>query len=65
MVENARKVFIVDGSRTPQLKATGRTGPFSASALQSFGNCSMRCSTTYIRVGVQTIPAFPPSMEVN
>ena len=33
MVENARKVFIVDGSRTPQLKATGRTGPFSASEL--------------------------------
>ena len=28
-----RKVFIVDGSRTPQLKAMGKTGPFSASEL--------------------------------
>jgi len=44
-----KKVYIVDGSRTPQLKAMGKTGPFSASALQSF----------------PTIPAFPPSMEVN
>lgn len=28
-----KKVFIVDGSRTPQLKAMGKTGPFSASEL--------------------------------
>ncbi len=28
-----RKVYIVDGSRTPQLKSTGRIGPFSAGDL--------------------------------
>ena len=33
MSNDKRKVYIVDGSRTPQLKATGRTGPFSASEL--------------------------------
>ena len=28
-----RDVYIVDGSRTPQLKARGKPGPFSASDL--------------------------------
>ena len=28
-----RKVYIVDGSRTPQLKARGKIGPFSAGDL--------------------------------
>ena len=30
---NGRDVYIVDGSRTPQLKARGKPGPFSASDL--------------------------------
>ena len=32
-MKNGREVYIVDGSRTPQLKARGTTGPFSASDL--------------------------------
>lgn len=32
-MNNRRNVYIVDGSRTPQLKARGRPGPFSASDL--------------------------------
>ena len=32
-MNNRRDVYIVDGSRTPQLKARGRPGPFSASDL--------------------------------
>jgi len=31
--ENGRKVYIVDGSRTPQLKSRGKVGPFSAGDL--------------------------------
>ena len=31
--ECGRKVFIVDGSRTPQLKSRGKVGPFSAGDL--------------------------------
>ena len=30
---SARKVYIVDGSRTPQLKSRGKVGPFSAGDL--------------------------------
>ena len=33
MINNGNKVFIVDGSRTPQLKAKGKPGPFAASDL--------------------------------
>jgi len=33
MMNNRRDVYIVDGSRTPQLKARGKPGPFSASDL--------------------------------
>lgn len=33
MKEFGRKVYIVDGSRTPQLKARGRQGPFHAAEL--------------------------------
>ena len=32
-MSNRKDVYIVDGSRTPQLKARGRPGPFSASDL--------------------------------
>ncbi len=32
-MKNRRDVYIVDGSRTPQLKARGKPGPFSASDL--------------------------------
>ena len=32
-MKNGREVYIVDGSRTPQIKARGQTGPFSASDL--------------------------------
>ena len=32
-MNNRRDVYIVDGSRTPQLKARGKPGPFSASEL--------------------------------
>jgi len=31
--ECGRKVYIVDGSRTPQLKSRGKVGPFSAGDL--------------------------------
>jgi acetyl-CoA C-acetyltransferase len=31
--ECGRKVYIVDGSRTPQLKSRGKIGPFSAGDL--------------------------------
>ncbi len=31
--ENGRKVYIVDGSRTPQLKSRGKVGPFTAGDL--------------------------------
>lgn len=31
--KNGRKVYIVDGSRTPQLKSRGKVGPFSAGDL--------------------------------
>ena len=33
MTNRGRRVFIVDGSRTPQLKAKGKPGPFAASDL--------------------------------
>ena len=33
MNNNTRKVYIVDGSRTPQLKSRGKVGPFSAGDL--------------------------------
>jgi len=32
-IESGRKVYIVDGSRTPQLKSRGKVGPFSAGDL--------------------------------
>jgi len=31
--ESTHKVYIVDGSRTPQLKSRGKVGPFSAGDL--------------------------------
>ncbi len=38
---NGRKVYVVDGSRTPQLKSAGTPGPFSASDLAVYAARSL------------------------
>lgn len=68
MDKNSRDVFIVDGSRTPQLKARGKHGPFAASDMAVAAGRALlhKCKLDADRIDEVVVGCVMPSeREVN
>lgn len=65
---SGRKVFVVDGSRTPQLKAAGIPGPFSASDLAVYASRSLLARQNFLPENLDEVIfgcVMPSPDEVN